>query len=208
MIICLMICNPLLINIDSKKKWHSHGLNPAPHANKRSSRLHHEGIYSAIIDGLFMCSSVRAARGLPNPATMVQMPPRHALLSTTTTTITNHHPCTSHSPSSMPPRTHADAMSTNCSDHVHKKLPPVPCKCSPSNAGDQANKHQKQKHQDAPDELTPDGDNDDDEEHEESKATTKPRGGKEEGGKKEARKKKLVTKRVKKPRYAPLYPPC
>ena len=153
-----------------------------------------------------MCSSVRAACGLPNPATVVQMPPRHALLSTTTTTITNCHPHTSRPPSSMPPHACANTMSTNCSGHVRKKSPPVPHKCGPSNAGDQANKCQKQKHQDAPDELTPD-DDDNDKEPEESKATTKPGGGKEEGGKKEARKKKPATKRVKKPRYAPPYPP-
>ena len=147
-----------------------------------------------------MCSSVRAAHGLPNPATVVQTLPRHALLSTTTTTIANRHPRTSRPPSSMPPRTRADATSTNRSGHVRKKSPPVPCKRGPSNAGDQVNKRQKQKHQDAPDELTPD---DDDDEPEESKTTTKPRGGKEEGGKKEARKKKTATKRVKKPRCAP-----
>ena len=197
---------PLLINIKGKKKWHNHGLNPAPRANKRSSRLHHKGIYSAIIDGLFMCSSVHAAHSLPNPATVVQMPPRHALLSTTTTTIANRHPRTSRPPSSMPPRTRADATSTNRSGHIHKKSPPVPRKRSPLNASDQANKHQKQKHQDTPDELTPDGD-DDDEEPKELKATMKPRGGKEEGGKKEAGKKKLAMKRVKKPRYTPPYPP-
>ena len=179
---------PLLINIDSKKKWHNRDLNPAPCANKRSSQLHHEGIYSTIIDGLFMCSSVRTAHGLPNPATMVQTPPCHALLSTTTTTITNRHPCTSCPPLSMPPRTCANTTSTNCSGHVCKKSPPVPRKCSPLNTGDQANKHQRQKHQDAPNELTPD-DNDNDEEPEELKATTKPGGGKEEGGKKEAGKK-------------------
>ena len=197
---------PLLINIDSKKKWHNRSLNPAPCANERSSRLHHEGIYSAIIDGLFMCSLVRAARGLPNPATMVQTPPRHALLSTTTTTIANRHPHTSRPPSSMPSCTRTDATSTNHSGHVRKKSPPVPCKRGPSNAGDQVNKRQKQKHQDAPDKLTPDDDNDN-EEPEESKVMTKPGGGKEEGGKKEAGKKKLAMKRVKKPRYAPPYPP-
>ena len=145
-------------------------------------------------------------RSLPNPATVVQTPPRHALLSTTTTTIANRHPRTSRPPSSMPPRTRADATSTNRSGHVRKKSPPVPRKSGPSNAGDQANKRQKQKHQDAPNELTPD-DDDDDEEPKESKATTKPGGGKEEGRKEEAGKKKPAMKRVKKPRYAPPYPP-
>ena len=154
-----------------------------------------------------MCSLVRAACGLPNPATVVQTLPHHTLLSTTTTTITNCHPHTSCPPSSMPPRTRADATSTNCSGHVRKKSPPVPRKHGPSNTGDQANKRQKQKHQDAPDKLTPD-DNDNDKEPEELKATTKPGEGKEEGGKKEAGKKKPATKRVKKPRYAPPYPPC
>ena len=101
----------------------------------------------------------------------------------------------------MLPCTHANAMSTNCSGHVHKKLPPVPRKCALSNTGDQANKCQKQKHQDAPDKLTPN--DEDDGEPEESKTTTKPRGGKEEGGKKKAGKKKTATKRVKKPRCAP-----
>jgi hypothetical protein len=106
----------------------------------------------------------------------------------------------------MPPLTRADATSTHRSGHVRKKSPPVPRKRGPSNAGDQANKRQKQKHQDDPEELpTDDEDDDDDDDYEESKepkATTKPGGGKEEGGKKEAAKKKPATKRVKKPRYA------